>query len=179
MSAKPVIEQVIDWLRQVEANPLYNQRDRVMGSRVEAAREKAARFTGASAENVALVLNTTMGMNVPARGLPLQPGGEVLMSDQEYPSVQRMWEHMARTQHVLIRKVPLPTPPGSPAKIVDAFAAHITPRTQVMVFSHVYCTTGLVAPVREQTALAHDRGAVAVVDGAHAVGIEAWGCDFY
>ena len=183
-SAKPVIEQVIDWLRQVEANPLYNQREQVMGSRVEAAREKAARFTGASAKNVALVLNTTMGMNVPARGLPLQPGGEVLMSDQEYPSVQRMWEHMARTQHVLIRKVPLPTPPDSPREIVDAFAAHITPRTQVMVFSHVYCTTGLVAPVRELTALAHDRGAVAVVDGAHAVGmvpvdIEAWGCDFY
>ena len=155
-----------------------------MGPLVEAAREKAARFTGASEKNVALVLNTTMGMNVPARGLPLQPGGEVLMSDQEYPSVQRMWEHMAKTQHVLVRKVPLPTPPDSPEQIVDAFAAHITPRTQVMVFSHVYCTTGLVAPVAELTALAHGHGAVAVVDGAHAVGmvpvdIEAWGCDFY
>ena len=78
-----------------------------------------------------------MGMNVPTRGLPLQPGGEVLMSDQEYPSVQRMWEHMAKTQHVLIRKVPLPTPPKSPGEIVDAFAEQITPRTQVIVFSHV------------------------------------------
>ena len=183
-SARPVIEQVIEWLRQVEMNPLYNQGGRLMGPHVEAAREKVARFTGASAKNVALVLNTTMGMNVPARGLPLQPGGEVLMSDQEYPSVQRMWEHMARTQHVLIRRFPLPTPPETQGEIVDAYAAHITPRTQVMVFSHVYCTTGLVAPVRELTTLAHDHGAVAVVDGAHAVGmvpvdIEAYGCDFY
>lgn len=183
-SARPVIEQAIEWLRRVEANPLRNQGGGLMGPLVEAAREKAARFTGTSEKNVALVLNTTMGMNVPARGLPLQPGGEVLMSDQEYPSVQRMWEHVSKTQHILIRKVPLPTPPDSPAEIVDAFAAHITPRTQVMVFSHVYCTTGLVAPVRELTALAHDHGAVAVVDGAHAVGmvpveIEAWGCDFY
>ena len=106
------------------------------------------------------------------------------MSDQEYPSVQRMWEHMAKTQHVLIRKVPLPTPPKSPGEIVDAFAEQITPRTQVIVFSHVYCTTGLVAPVADLTALAHDHGAVAVVDGAHAVGmvpveIESYGCDFY
>lgn len=183
-SARPVIEQVIEWLREVEANPLYNQGGRLMGPLVESAREKVADFTGASAKNTALVLNTTMGMNVPARGLPLQPGGEVLMSDQEYPSVQRMWEHMAKTQHVLIRKVPLPTPPESPGEIVDAFAAQVTPRTQVMVFSHVYCTTGLVAPVGELTALAHEHGAVAVVDGAHAVGmvpvdIEAWGCDFY
>ena len=124
-SAKPVIEQVIDWLRQVEANPRYNQGGRLMGPLVESAREKVADFTGSSAKNMALVLNTTMGMNVPARGLPLQPGGEVLMSDQEYPSVQRMWEHMARTQHVLIRKVPcrrrpnrrvrlsMPSPPRS------------------------------------------------------------------
>jgi len=181
---KPVIEQVVEWLQLVEMNPLQTLGDRLMEPLVEEARGKVARFTGASAKNVALVLNTTMGMNVPTRGLPLQPGGEVLMSDQEYPSVQRMWEHMAKTQHVLIRKVPLPTPPESPGEIVDAFAEQITPRTQVIVFSHVYCTTGLVAPVADLTALAHDHGAVAVVDGAHAVGmvpveIESYGCDFY
>jgi len=125
-----------------------------------------------------------MGMNVPARGLPLQPGGEILMSDQEYPSVQRMWEHVSRTQHALIRKIPLPTPPKSAKEIVDAFSGQITPRTQVMIFSHVYCTTGLVAPIDELTTLAHENGAIAVVDGAHAVGmvpvdIAKTGCDFY
>ncbi|MDE2845284.1 MAG: hypothetical protein OXO51_01100, partial [Gemmatimonadota bacterium] len=72
-SARPVIEQVIDWLRQVEENPLRNQGGGLMRSLVESAREKVADFTGASTKNVALVLNTTMGMNVPARGLPLQP----------------------------------------------------------------------------------------------------------
>jgi len=91
---------------------------------------------------------------------------------------------MAQEQNVLVRKIPLPTPPESPQDIVDAYARYITPRTQVMIFSHVYCTTGLVAPVQALSELAHAHGAHAVIDGAHAIGmvptdIEQIGCDFY
>jgi len=183
-SAKPTIERVIDILREFESDPLMNQRTDMMSSLVEASREKVANFIGAPSECIALVLNTTMGMNIPAQGIPLGAGSEILMSDQEYPSVQNMWDYMAQEQNALVRKVPLPTPPDSPQDIVDAFAKYITPRTQVLVFSHVYCTTGLVAPIKELTELAHENGALAVIDGAHAVGmaptnLEAVGCDFY
>jgi isopenicillin-N epimerase len=183
-SARPIVERVIELIREVEEDPFYNQRSELMEPLVEESREKIADFVGAPAKCVALVLNTTMGMNIPAQGLSLQPGSEILMSDQEYPSVQSMWDFMAREQNVLVRKVSIPTPPESPKDIVDAFAAHITTRTQVMVFSHVYCTTGLVAPVQALTELAHAHGAYAVIDGAHAVAmspvnIEEIGCDFY
>lgn len=183
-SSKPTTEHVIAMLREVESDPFYNQREEMMQGLVETTREKVADFVGAPSDCVALVLNTTMGMNIPAQGLPLSPGGEILMSDQEYPSVQNMWDYMAREQHVLVRKIPIPTPPDSPQDIVDAFAKHINSRTQVVVFSHVYCTTGLVVPVKAITELAHAHGAYAVVDGAHAVGmsptdIREFGCDFY
>jgi isopenicillin-N epimerase len=183
-SPKPVIERVIELLKQVEEDPFYNNRWELMHPLVEASREKVAEFVGAPAKCISLVTNTTMGMNIPAQGLYLQPGSEILMSDQEYPSVQSMWDFMARQQNVTVRKVPLPTPPKTPQDIVDAYAAHITPRTQVMIFSHVYCTTGLAAPVKALSDLARENGAYSIVDGAHAVGmvpvnIEEFGCDFY
>ncbi len=183
-SARPTIEYVIDLLRKFESDPLYNQRFDEMQAIVEDSRDKVADFVGTDSRNLALVLNTTMGMNIPAQGLPLSPGSEILMSDQEYPSVQYMWDYMARQQNVLVRKIPIPTPPESPQDIVDAYAAHINDRTRVMIFSHVYCTTGLVAPVKALTELAHKYGAHAVVDGAHAVGmsptnLDDFGCDFY
>jgi len=183
-SAKPTIERIIDILRDFESDPLMNQRLGKMGSLVESSRDKLADFIGAPSDCLALVLNTTMGMNIPAQGLPLSPGSEILMSNQEYPSVQSMWDYMAQEQNVLVRKIPLPTPPESPQDIVDAYARYITPRTQVLVFSHVYYTTGLVAPVQALSELAHAHGAHAIIDGAHAVGmaptnIEQIGCDFY
>jgi len=183
-SARPTIERVIDILRDFESDPLMNQRLGKIGALVESSRDKLADFIGASSDCLALVLNTTMGMNIPAQGLPLSPGSEILMSNQEYPSVQNMWDYMAQEQNVLVRKIPLPTPPESPQDIVDAYARYITPRTQVLVFSHVYCATGLVAPVQALSELAHAHGAHAVIDGAHAVGmvpmdIEQIGCDFY
>ena len=183
-SAKPTIERVIELLRQYESDPYDNQRQKLMYPLVEDARKKLADFIGTKSENIALVLNTTMGMNIAAQGIPLDPGCEILMSDQEYPSVESMWSYIASQKNILIRRIPLPTPPDSPQDIVNAYAEHITPRTRIVLFSHVYCTTGLVAPVQALSELAHQHGALAIVDGAHAIGmtpmnLDSIGCDFY
>ena len=183
-SPRPVIEHVISLLREFESDPLHNQRDALLGPIVEGSRKKLAAFVGTEPERVALVTNATMGMNVPVHGLPLEAGKEILMSDQEYGSIRGMWEYMAQEKGLQIRTVPLPMPPGSPDEVVDAFARGLSSRTQIMVFSHVYCTSGLVTPVKALCRLAHDHGALAIVDGAHAVGmvpvdITDIGCDFY
>ena len=183
-SARPTIERVIELLREFEEDPNSNKGEEMMRPLVEDARKKLADFVGTQPDRVTLVLNTTMGMNIAAQGIPLDAGSEILMSDQEYGSVQRMWDYMAEQQNVLVRKIPLPTPPDSPQDIVDAYAEHITSRTRIVLFSHVYCTTGLVTPVRALSELAHQHGALAIVDGAHAVGmvpvdLDHFGCDFY
>jgi len=183
-SPRPVIEYVISLLREMESDPLNNQRDSLLLPLVEESRRKLAASVGTEPERIALVTNTTMGMNIPVHGLSLAAGREILMSDQEYGSVRGMWEHVAREKGLAIRTIPLPTPPEDPGEVVAAFAEGISSKTQIMVFSHVYCTTGLVAPVKALCRLAHDHGASAIVDGAHAVGmvpvdIADYGCDFY
>ena len=183
-SARPTIERVVDLLRAFESDPINNRGDNLMGPLLEEAREKLAAFVGAPPDRIALVTNTTMAMNIPAQGLTWEHGSEVLMSDQEYPAVKNLWDYIAERDGLTIIRVPLPIPPGSPEAIIAAFAAGITEKTRVVLFSHVYYTTGLVTPIKAITQLAHDSGAISIIDGAHAVGMAPVnltdvGCDFY
>jgi isopenicillin-N epimerase len=183
-SARPVIERIIELIREFEADPLRRRHGDLLGPMLETSREKLARFVGTTPDRIALVLNTTMGMNIPGQGLIWERGSDVLLSDQEYPAVRALWEWLAGRDGLNLNYIPLPTPPDSPQDIVDAYEAGFTDKTRVVVFSHVYFTTGLVAPIKELTRLTHDHEAVAMVDGAHAVGmvpldLSEVGCDFY
>lgn len=170
-SARPTIEHTIELLRDFETDPLHGGHSGQVGRGVEEAREKLATFVGAPPEQVALVLNTTMASNIPAQGLTWESGTEILMSDQEYPAVKNLWQYVAERDGLTVRWITLPVPPGKKQDVVDAYAGGISENTSIMIFSHVYFTTGLVAPINELTALAHEYGAVAFIDGAHAVGM--------
>lgn len=183
-SARPTIEKIIDILRKFESDPLQMEEGGLMGPLIEESREKLAAFVGTTADRIALVLNTTMGMNIPGQGLIWERGTEVLLSDQEYPAVKNLWEWVAERDGLTLNYISLPVPPSSPQDIVDAYAAGINEKTRVLIFSHVYFTTGLVAPIKELTQLAHANNSVAIIDGAHAVGMAPLnladvGCDFY
>jgi isopenicillin-N epimerase len=170
-SARPTIEKTIDLLRAFESDPLNNRDHGLLRPIIESARGKLGRFVGADPDRLALLPNTTMGMNLPAQGLKWERGREILMSDQEYPAVKNLFEYIAERDGLTISMFPLPTPPDSPQDIVDAYADRFTDRTCLMICSHVYCTTGLVAPVGDLTGLAHKHGALAIIDGAHALGM--------
>jgi selenocysteine lyase/cysteine desulfurase len=147
-------------------------------------REKLARVIHATAEEVALTQNATMGMNFIAHGLTLEPGDEILSTDQEHPGGRCGWEMRMKRQGVVWKAVPLPIPPTNPAAIVRDFAQAITPRTKVMAIPHITSKYGIVMPVRQLCQLARERGIVTVVDGAQAVGqlhvnVKEIGCDAY
>ncbi len=59
---------------------------------------------------------------------------------------------------------------GDDDRTLAAFDAAITPGTRLVSISHVLWTTGAVMPVARIAELAHDRGALVVVDGAQAAG---------
>ncbi len=153
-----------------------------------------AEFIGAEAEEVALMYNTTDGMNAVAHGLMLGEGDEVLICDQEHPSGIHPWRRRAKHDGIVTREfstsiapggpqVPF-EPPESPEWIVASLEAEITARTKLISISHICYTTGLVLPVREICELAASRGILTLVDGAHPLGMldldmRELGCDFY
>ena len=126
-----------------------------------------------------------MGMNFLANGLDLAAGDEVVSTDHEHGGGISPWRLLARRRGIIVRELPLdPALAVGPDAVVQLFADAVTPRTKVVMFSHITSGLGAVLPARELCALARQRGALAIVDGAQAVGqilvdVKALGCDAF
>jgi len=147
-------------------------------------RTALAEFVGCSRDELALTRNTTEGNSIVANGLDFKAGEEALLTDQEHHSAVGAWEMKAARYGVVVQRATLPKPPGSVEEIVASIEKQITPRTRILVLSHITSPTGMVLPVQEICAMARRRGILTHVDGAHAIGhipidIRAIGCDFY
>ncbi len=152
--------------------------------RREDARRKVARFLGADMDEVALTRNTTEGMNFVVNGLEMEPGDEILMSDMEHPAGIHPSRLKAARYGAVVREVPLGLPPGSVNEVVDAFEAAMTPRTKLILISHTVYISGLIAPIKELTEMAHRHGVLVVADSAHGPGmldldLHDMGVDFF
>ncbi len=148
-------------------------------------RQAVGQFVNAPAEEIALTQNATMGMNFLANGLDLAPGDEVISTDQEHGGGISPWRLLSKRRGIVVKELPLePAFAGGPEAILRLFEAAMTPRTKVVMFSHITSGLGALLPARELCALARHGGALAIVDGAQAVGqilvdVKALGCDAY
>ena len=135
----------------------------------EDARGKMARFLGASTTEIVFTRSTTAGINMIARSIVrgLQPGDEMLVTAMEHHSNFVPWQQLAM-QHGLVFKVVNITPDDT--LDMDDLRAKITAKTKVIAVAHVSNVLGTINPIAEITRLAHERGAIVVVDGAQAVG---------
>ena len=181
--ARVVVDRIAELSAQLNAD-VGKHMGQTLGPLTETAREKLAAFVGAHPDRIALVLNTTMGMNLVAQGLTFDAGGEILMSDHEYPSMEALWRYVAERDGLTIRRITLPITAERKEDITEAFASGMNERTCLITFCHVYYFTGLITPARALCQLARDNGAVSVVDGAHAIGmvnleLSDMDCDFY
>jgi selenocysteine lyase/cysteine desulfurase len=138
---------------------------------MEAIRQKAAQFVGASAGEIAIVRNATEGNNLLCNGIDLKAGDEVLIGTLEHDSNRQPWRVKAKRFGVVIKEVLVGTPPSSPEQIVDAVAAAITPRTRVISMALCDTVTGAFTPMKEIAALARSKGILCFADGAQAVGM--------
>jgi selenocysteine lyase/cysteine desulfurase len=177
-SPRPVVDAVVEHLRAFET--VFDAR----GFDGAALRRSTATLVGAPPQTLVFTRNTTESMNYVANGLDLAPGDEILMTTHEHVGGMCPWQLVARRRNLTLTQFPLPVPPRSAGQIVDAWRERITPRTRVMMISHVLFTNGLIQPLRELCALARERGIVTAVDGAHGPGLlrldlAASGCDFY
>jgi isopenicillin-N epimerase len=148
-------------------------------------RSAVGAVVGASADEIALTQNATMGMNFVANGLDLAAGDEVVSTDQEHPGGICPWRLLAKRRGLVVKELPLtPALKEGPEAVVRLFAGAITPRTRVLAVSQVTSGLGIRLPARELCALAREHNLFSVVDGAQAVGqilvdVKELGCDAY
>lgn len=150
----------------------------------ESTRERVRQFVNAaSTEEIIFTRGTTEAINLVAAsyGDRLREGEEVILSVMEHHANIVPWQLLRDRRGIRIRVVPMR---ADGSLDMDAYRSMLGERTKIVSICHVSNVLGTVNPVREIVSLAHEAGAVALIDGAQAIahtrvdvrGIDA---DFY
>lgn len=150
----------------------------------ENAREDVRRFLNApSPENIIFTKGGTESVNLVANGIAseIQPGDEIVLSIMEHHSNIVPW-HFLRERYGAVLKWVTLTDNG--ALDMDALAAAIGPKTKMVAMTHMSNVLGTVTDAAAITKLAHDAGAMVLLDGCQSgvhldIDVQAIGCDFY
>ena len=182
-ASRLVLDRHFEYLRDFHSNPSFQNRDKYAAMR-ESLRAKLARMLRVGADEIAITRNTSEGSNIIVKGVNLQPGDEVLITDHNHPSNNDSWRVRARRDGFAVKSLPVPIPAPSAEKLLADFERAITPRTRVIAITHVTSTTGIRYPAREIAALARKRDIYVHLDGAQTFGaldvdLSEIGCDSY
>jgi cysteine desulfurase/selenocysteine lyase len=151
----------------------------------EAARERVRRFLNArETAEIIFVRGTTEAINLVAQSYGranLGPGDEVLITGLEHHSNIVPWQMVCQQTGAVLRVAHID---DTGTVRMDEFRRLLCERTRVVSVVQVSNALGTINPVQEMTHLAHQAGAVVLLDGAQAVAhtpvdVQALDCDFY
>ncbi len=136
----------------------------------EDARQKVADFIGApAARQVIFTRNTTESINLVAYTwgrANLSEGDVVILTEMEHHSNLVPWHMLAQERHLQLEFIPV-TPDG----LLDmgAYLTLLERQPRLVAFTHMSNVLGTINPAQEIIRLAHQAGAVTLVDGAQSV----------
>jgi kynureninase len=138
------------------------------------------RVIGAPAERIALAPSISVAVSSVASALDWQARPKVVMSDLDFPTVGHGFLAKGR----LGVEVEIVRSPDRVSVPLEAFEAAIDERTALVITSHVYFTSGAIQDIATLSKMAHDKGALLLVDAYQGTGqlptdVEALGVDFY
>jgi selenocysteine lyase/cysteine desulfurase len=133
---------------------------------VEHTRRRAAAMIGAQAEEIALVTNTTAGVNLVAEGFPWQPGDNVVVPDNEFPTNQYPWMQLAE-RGVETRRVPA----EAGRMPLEKLEAACDSRTRIVSCSWVSFSSGWRQDLDRLAEMVHRRGALLFIDAIQGLGV--------
>ncbi|WP_138418519.1 cysteine desulfurase [Aquibacillus sediminis] len=151
----------------------------------EGAREKVKHFINAeSTSQVIFTRGTTTAINTVAYSYGrsnLTEGDEIVITHMEHHSNIIPWQQAAKATGATLKYIPLQSD-GTIS--LDDVRATITDRTKIVAMMHVSNVLGTINPIKEVAAIAHQHGAVMLVDGAQGiphlrVDVKDLDCDFY
>jgi cysteine desulfurase / selenocysteine lyase len=187
-SQKPVqvIEAVEHYYRTYNSN--VHRGVHTLGSLAtdayEGAREKVRAFINApSSAQIIFTRGTTEGLNIVAQSYGrafLKAGDEIVITPMEHHSNLIPWQQVAKVTGATLKYIPL-QPDGTLS--LEDVRNTITEKTKLVSVTHASNVLGTINPVKEIAKIAHDAGAIMVVDGAQSVphmpvDVQDLDCDF-
>ncbi|RFA13692.1 cysteine desulfurase [Subtercola boreus] len=142
----------------------------------EDARHAVARFVGADDDEIVWTSNATEAVNLVAYAMSnasvsrggraaerfaLRPGDEIVVTEMEHHANLLPWQELAARTGATLRFIPLA---DDGTLRLDLAPGIIGERTKVVAFTHVSNVLGTINPVAELVALAHNVGALVLLD---------------
>jgi len=141
----------------------------IIDKKVSEVRAKAARMIGADAREIVFTSGATMSLNLVAFGYGLthlKEGDEIYLTEAEHASNVLPWFKVAQMTGAVIKYIPLDAKGRLTASSLQEV---ITPKAKIVSVAMVTNTLGYIAPCKELAKIAHEHGAIFVIDGAQAV----------
>lgn len=143
-----------------------------------------ANVFGCNAEEIAITRNASESLEILLTGMDLKSGDEILTTTQDYPRMLTTLRQREQREGLVLKLIKVPIAPKNLDAIVESFEKGMTPKTRVILISHVINITGQITPVKAVCDLALSKGIEVIVDGAHSFGHFAFtqqdlGCDYY
>ncbi|WP_087972673.1 cysteine desulfurase [Oceanobacillus rekensis] len=188
-SQKPVsvIEAVNNYYREDNSN--VHRGVHTLGTRAtdkyEGAREKVRGFIHAeSTAEIIFSRGTTTAINTVASSYAranLTAGDEIVITPMEHHSNIIPWQQAAKATGATLKYIPLQ---ADGTITLEDVRATVTDNTKIVAVTHVSNVLGTVNPIKEIAKIAHENGAVILVDGAQGaphikVDVTDLDCDFY
>jgi len=182
-SPRLVTEALARYIWQQEDATAYTMWQ-ILEPQSETIRTGLAELFGCDREEVAITRNASDSLEALLFGFDLRQGDEILTTTQDYPRMLTTLRQRERRDRVVLKTIKIPVPPKDPSEITAAFERAFTPRTRLVLVSHMINLTGQITPVREICELARRRGAETIVDGAHSFAQfqfrrDDLGCDYF
>jgi selenocysteine lyase/cysteine desulfurase len=180
---QPTLEKYLQHIRDINFHGAHYMRTVQVENKNRMA-AKLAEVAGCSPDELIITRNTTESLDIIIAGQDWKAGDEALMAIQDYGSMLDMFQQVSNRYGVVLNKVSVPNIPKSDEEIVSLYEKAITPKTKLMMVSHMINITGHILPVRKICDMAHRKGVKVMVDGAHAFAhiqfkIKELDCDYY
>ncbi|WP_144679203.1 cysteine desulfurase [Bacillus altitudinis] len=188
-SQKPrvVIEAMNEYYRSYNSN--VHRGVHTLGTRAtdayEGAREKVRAFIGASSvQEIIFTRGTTTALNTVAISYAranLKEGDEIVITHMEHHANIIPWQQAAKATGATLKYIPLQE---DGTLSLEDVKQTITHQTKIVAVTHVSNVLGTINPIKDIAKIAHDHGAIIVVDGAQStphmqIDVQDLDCDFF
>ncbi|WP_324657569.1 cysteine desulfurase [Bacillus altitudinis] len=188
-SQKPrvVIDAMNEYYRSYNSN--VHRGVHTLGTRAtdayEGAREKVRAFIGASSvQEIIFTRGTTTALNTVAISYAranLKEGDEIVITHMEHHANIIPWQQAAKATGATLKYIPLQE---DGTLSLEDVKQTITHQTKIVAVTHVSNVLGTINPIKDIAKIAHDQGAIIVVDGAQStphmqIDVQDLDCDFF
>ncbi len=180
---QPILNKYIEHIKEINYQGSYYMRT-VQWENKQKSVLALAEIAGCSPNELIITRNTTESLDTIIGGIHWQAGDEAIMAEQDYGAMLDMFKLVSERHGVVNKIISVPNHPKDDTEIVALYKNAITPKTKVILVSHMINITGQILPIKKISEMAHQYGVQVIVDGAHAFAhiqfsIADLGCDYY